>query len=97
MLLQYNIIQFNVPNNILLVYIKQTYTGIGPTYAGKMLRTNLRVSDVIGDKEVFQTKLAAIIRDYQLRFPNHSFDDEIERFDMFRDRLEPMVKVRSLI
>lgn len=74
-----------------------TKKGIGPTYAGKMLRTNLRVSDVIGDKEVFQTKLAAIIRDYQLRFPNHSFDDEIERFDMFRDRLEPMVKDSILL
>jgi len=71
-----------------------TKKGIGPTYSTKMLRTGLRMSDLLGDRALLKEKVERIVQDYALRFSQHSFDAEEEyaRLESLIPRITPMIK-----
>jgi len=71
-----------------------TKKGIGPTYSTKMQRTGIRMSDLLGDPALLKEKVCGIVRDYALRFPDHSFDsdEEYRRLELFIPRITPMIK-----
>lgn len=79
--------------------IGTTRRGIGPAYASKATRNGLRVSDLLGDPEVFKTKLRALAEDARRRFPSPSnvaddYDVEKDAEAYIREyapRLRPLV------
>ncbi|KAF1823188.1 Adenylosuccinate synthetase [Dissoconium aciculare CBS 342.82] len=69
--------------------IGTTGKGIGPTYSTKAARSGIRVSDVF-HKEVFDEKLRQLAAGFQKRYGSllqYDPEDEIARFDQYRERL----------
>lgn len=73
--------------------IGTTKKGIGPTYSTKATRSGIHVSEIF-NKEVFDTKLRNLYRGYIKRYGDlllYDPDEEIKRFDTYRERLKPFV------
>jgi adenylosuccinate synthase len=69
--------------------IGTTGKGIGPTYSTKAARSGIRISDVF-IKEVFDEKLRQLAAGFQKRYGDllqYDAEDEIARFDTYRERL----------
>jgi len=69
--------------------IGTTGKGIGPTYSTKAARSGIRISDVF-HKEVFDEKLRQLAAGFQKRYGDllqYDAEDEISRFDTYRERL----------
>ena len=73
--------------------IGTTGKGIGPTYSTKAARSGIRVSDVF-DKARFDEKLRHLADGYKKRYGDilqYDAEDEIKRFDSYRERLQAYV------
>ncbi|KAF2861876.1 Adenylosuccinate synthetase [Piedraia hortae CBS 480.64] len=73
--------------------IGTTGKGIGPTYSTKATRSGIRVHDIF-DKERFDEKLRNLARGFKKRYGDllqYDPDEEIARFDSYRERLQPYV------
>jgi adenylosuccinate synthase len=73
--------------------IGTTGKGIGPTYSTKAARSGIRVSDVF-DKARFDEKLRHLADGYKKRYGDilqYDAEDEIKRFDQYRERLQAYV------
>lgn len=73
--------------------IGTTGKGIGPTYSTKAARSGIRISDVF-DKKRFDEKLRHLADGFQKRYGDllkYDVEDEITRFDTYRERLQPYV------
>lgn len=70
-----------------------TGKGIGPTYACKAARSGIRIHDVF-DKKRFDEKVHHLAQGYKKRFGDllqYDAEEEIKRFDEYRERLQPYV------
>ncbi|KAI9800468.1 MAG: hypothetical protein M1833_003354 [Piccolia ochrophora] len=70
-----------------------TGKGIGPCYSTRAARSGVRIAEIF-HKETMDRKLKALAYGYNKRFGdllNHDVDDEIRRFDDYRERLRPFV------
>ena len=73
--------------------IGTTGKGIGPTYSTKSTRSGIRVSDIFS-KDRFDEKLRHLATGYQKRYGDllsYDPEEEINRFDEYRTRLQPYV------
>ncbi|KAL1582641.1 hypothetical protein WHR41_08768 [Cladosporium halotolerans] len=73
--------------------IGTTGKGIGPTYSTKTARSGIRISDVF-DKARFDAKLRQLAQGYKKRYGDlleYDPEEEIARFDTYRERLQPYV------
>lgn len=73
--------------------IGTTRKGIGPTYSTKATRSGVRVSEVF-DKARFDAKLRQLATGFQKRYGDllvYDPEEEIARFDEYRQRLQPYV------
>ncbi|KAF2719811.1 Adenylosuccinate synthetase [Polychaeton citri CBS 116435] len=73
--------------------IGTTGKGIGPTYSTKATRSGIHVADIFS-KERFDEKLRHLAAGYQKRYGDllqYDVDEEIARFDEYRERLKPYV------
>ncbi|WPH00825.1 adenylosuccinate synthetase [Acrodontium crateriforme] len=73
--------------------IGTTGKGIGPTYSTKAARSGIRVSEIF-DKKVFDDKLRHLANGYKKRYGDllqYDPEEEIARFDGYRERLAPFV------
>ena len=73
--------------------IGTTGKGIGPTYSTKAQRSGIRVSEIF-DKKVFDEKLRHLAFGFKKRYGDllqYDEDEEIARFDGYRERLMPYV------
>ncbi|XP_062502709.1 adenylosuccinate synthetase isozyme 1 A-like [Corticium candelabrum] len=70
-----------------------TKKGIGPTYASKASRSNLRMCDLLGNYEEFSVRFKHMADGYQRRFSNLNVDceEELERYKSLADAVRPMV------
>lgn len=70
-----------------------TKKGIGPAYSSKANRTGIRVSDLLGDFQVFNEKFTHLVEVYKKMFPNLEVDipQELERYKVFAEQIRPMV------
>lgn len=73
-----------------------TKKGIGPTYSCKAARSNIRISDIFA-KASMDKRLRNLAAGAQKRYGEvfisqpYSLDEEIARFDGYRDQLRPFV------
>ncbi|KAF2765974.1 Adenylosuccinate synthetase [Teratosphaeria nubilosa] len=70
-----------------------TGKGIGPTYSTKATRSGIHLAEVF-NKERFDAKLRHLAQGYQKRYGDllkYDAEDEIKRFDDYRERLKPFV------
>lgn len=73
--------------------IGTTGKGIGPTYSTKATRSGIHVADIF-NKERFDSKLRHLAAGYKKRYGDllqYDPEDEIKRFDTYRQRLAPFV------
>ncbi|TKA71651.1 hypothetical protein B0A49_04295 [Cryomyces minteri] len=74
-------------------FIGTTKKGIGPTYSTKMTRSGIRMTDIF-DAELFETKLRRLADGFKKRFGDlltYDADEEIARFQDYREKLRPFV------
>ncbi|KAL2352261.1 adenylosuccinate synthetase-like protein [Cryomyces antarcticus] len=74
-------------------FIGTTKKGIGPTYSTKMTRSGIRITDIF-DAELFETKLRRLADGFKKRFGDlltYDADEEIARFQDYREKLRPFV------
>lgn len=73
-----------------------TKKGIGPTYSSKASRSNARIADIF-HKEALGNKLKALEASARKRFGNlfesegYNIEQELAKFDAYRDTLRPFV------
>lgn len=73
--------------------IGTTGKGIGPTYSTKATRSGIHVAEIF-NKEHFDAKLRHLANGFQKRYGSllkYDPEDEIKRFDEYRERLKPYV------
>ena len=73
--------------------IGTTGKGIGPTYSTKATRSGIHMAEVF-NKQVFDDKLHHLAHGFQKRYGNllsYDPEEEIARFDTYRERLKPFV------
>ena len=73
--------------------IGTTGKGIGPTYSTKATRSGIRVADIF-NKQQFDDRLRHLAHGYQKRYGDllqYDAEEEIKRFDDYRQRLKPFV------
>lgn len=73
--------------------IGTTGKGIGPTYSTKATRSGIHIADIF-DKERFDSKLHILAHGFKKRYGDllsYDADEEIARFDTYRERLKPFV------
>lgn len=73
--------------------IGTTGKGIGPTYSTKATRSGIHMSEVF-NKKLFDEKLHHLARGYKKRYGDllqYDPEEEIARFDTYRERLKPFV------
>ncbi|KAL9604939.1 MAG: hypothetical protein Q9219_000127 [cf. Caloplaca sp. 3 TL-2023] len=73
--------------------IGTTKKGIGPAYSAKHARSGVRVHQIF-NKDEFDRRLRVLARGAQRRYGDlqgYSVEDEITRFDTYRDKLAPFV------
>ncbi|CZT21730.1 probable Adenylosuccinate synthetase [Ramularia collo-cygni] len=73
--------------------IGTTGKGIGPTYSTKATRTGIRMADIF-NKEIFDAKLRHLEDGFRKRYGDllrYDADEEISRFDGYREQLKPYV------
>jgi len=70
-----------------------TRKGIGPAYASKANRIGIRVSDLLGDFDIFSEKFRHLVEAYQKMFPNLMVDTDSEliRYKKYAEDIRPMV------
>jgi len=70
-----------------------TKKGIGPTYASKMNRTGVRLTDLMDNFEDFANKFSILADNYMAAFPSLKVDKEaeIERYRGLAERIRPLV------
>ena len=69
-----------------------TRRGIGPSYSNKAARDGLRVIDLY--HESFEQKLRLLAEGYRKRYGsllNYSVENEIQRFEAYKDQLYPFI------
>lgn len=67
--------------------------GVGPCYSTKAARSGMQMWESLS-KETFDRKLRFMAAGYQKRYGsllNYSVDDEIKKFDSFREHLHPFI------
>lgn len=72
--------------------IGTTGRGIGPTYSCKASREGLRVLDIY--HKSFERRLRSLADGYRRRYGSllkYSVEDEIQRFNSFKERLRPYI------
>nr|CAB3220381.1 adenylosuccinate synthetase isozyme 2 [Phallusia mammillata] len=71
-----------------------TKKGIGPTYACKAGRMNLRISDLLGCEKIFAEKFHALAKFYQQQYPGLEINEkeQIDEYLGYKKELKPMVK-----
>ncbi|KAG9510401.1 Adenylosuccinate synthetase, partial [Fragariocoptes setiger] len=72
-----------------------TKKGIGPTYSTKALRTGIRMADLLGDFESFETKFRRMIKYYKKQFddlPDIDIERELEEYRHYADEIRPCIK-----
>lgn len=72
--------------------IGTTKKGIGPAYSTKASRDGLRVIDLYHDS--FERKLRLLAEGYRKRYGDllkYSVEDEIQRFEAYKDKLRPYI------
>ncbi|XP_031565273.1 adenylosuccinate synthetase isozyme 2-like isoform X2 [Actinia tenebrosa] len=71
-----------------------TKKGIGPAYASKAQRLNLRVCDLIGDFAAFSEKFKNLASHFRRLFPNLdvNIDEELIKYKGFAEKIRPLVK-----
>lgn len=76
-----------------------TKKGIGPSYSSKMLRNNIRMSDLLGDRQVLREKFENLINDIKKRFPDEDIDFETHfaSLEALISRTAPMIKDSVLV
>lgn len=74
--------------------IGTTKKGIGPAYAAKAERTNLRMAELLGDFDEFSARFRRLVEGYQQRFPalRVDVDAELLKYKALRERIRPLVK-----
>lgn len=73
--------------------IGTTKKGIGPTYSTKATRSGIRMADIFS-KELFDEKLRHLASGFKKRYGDllqYNADEEIARFDQYRETLKPYV------
>ena len=73
--------------------IGTTGKGIGPTYSTKATRSGIHVAEIF-NKTLFDTKLQHLFHGFKKRYGDllqYSPEEEIARFDTYRERLKPYV------
>lgn len=73
--------------------IGTTGKGIGPTYSTKATRSGIHVAEIF-NKEHFDEKLRHLAHGFQKRYGDlltYDPEEEIKRFDEYRERLKPFV------
>lgn len=73
--------------------IGTTKKGIGPTYSTKATRSGIRMCEIF-NKEHFDSKLRQLASGFKKRYGDlleYDADEEINRFDTYRTRLQPYV------
>jgi len=70
-----------------------TKKGIGPTYASKMNRTGVRLTDLMDNFDDFANKFSILADNYMAAFPSLKVDKEaeIERYRGLAERIRPLV------
>ena len=70
-----------------------TKKGIGPTYSAKMARTGLRVCDLLGDWDCFETTLRSTYEKHQKRYATLDIDieKEVAYYKEIREKIRPYV------
>jgi len=70
-----------------------TKKGIGPTYASKMTRNGIRVTDLLDDFEAFSNKFSILADNHMAAFPGLQVDKEAEitKYKAMAERLRPLV------
>jgi len=65
-----------------------TKKGIGPTYSSKASRNGIRVSDLLGDFNLFEQKFKTLVEAYKRMFVNLNVDveAELERYKGFAEK-----------
>ncbi|CAD5191537.1 unnamed protein product [Musa acuminata subsp. malaccensis] len=76
-------------------FIGTTKRGIGPCYSSKVIRNGVRVCD-LKHMDTFAQKLDTLLRDAASRFEGFKysvdmFNEEVERYKRFAERLEPFI------
>jgi len=73
--------------------IGTTKKGIGPTYATKMMRSGVRVADLMDDFENFKVLFNRLADESISHYPELQIDreKEIERYQAFAERIRPLV------
>ncbi|XP_016465297.2 adenylosuccinate synthetase, chloroplastic isoform X2 [Nicotiana tabacum] len=76
-------------------FIGTTKRGIGPCYSSKVIRNGIRVSD-LRHMDTFPQKLDLLLSDAASRFKGFSYGpdmlrEEVERYKIFAERLEPFI------
>ncbi|TKA77215.1 Adenylosuccinate synthetase [Friedmanniomyces simplex] len=73
--------------------IGTTGKGIGPTYSTKATRSGIHVADIF-NKKLFDTRLLNMASGFKKRYGDllqYDAEEEIARFDEYRERLKPFV------
>jgi adenylosuccinate synthase len=70
-----------------------TKKGIGPTYASKMTRNGIRITDLVDDFEAFSNKFSILADNYMAAFPSLKVDKaaELVRYKEYAERIRPLV------
>jgi adenylosuccinate synthase len=71
-----------------------TKKGIGPTYSSKASRNGIRISDLLGDFNLFSEKFRTLVAAYKRMFPDLTVDIEAElkRYAEYAEKVRPLVK-----
>ncbi|EDO32382.1 predicted protein [Nematostella vectensis] len=71
-----------------------TKKGIGPAYASKAQRLNLRVCDLLGDFSVFAEKFTSLAHHFQRLYPDLVVDieDELKKYKVFAEKVRPLAR-----
>lgn len=72
--------------------IGTTKRGIGPCYSSKATRNGVRVGELLGDWNKFETRYFSLLKAYESHYSfEHDATEELTRFKEYRERLSPMV------
>ncbi|KAK3753625.1 hypothetical protein QZH41_014732, partial [Actinostola sp. cb2023] len=71
-----------------------TKKGIGPAYASKAQRLNLRVCDLVGNFDIFTEKFKSLASHFQKLFPNLevNIEEELTKYKKYAERIRPLVR-----
>ncbi|XP_070578832.1 adenylosuccinate synthetase isozyme 1 B-like [Ptychodera flava] len=74
--------------------IGTTKKGIGPTYSNKASRSGIRICDLLGDFEIFTSKVTSLVKMYQKLYPELDVDlnKELKKYKEYADTIRPMVR-----